>query len=1487
MGTRTRRGLLCMAVLGALGLLSLLLWGGGPGSVSRAASAVGEASPETDASVPARDVMMIGSSPQEAPGETWGVGLHEGASTVVRYAQGAGWRLGTQLLNVEGKPLSGFLLDHPEGGRYPFASPLAGQMTPDGSGVLAGTVGSGSTLRQVLLVRHPSGAFQETEELPQTGEASLAAGEKLLSPNRAPMIAALEEGSSQAGALVVPVDEESGIEQRVLHWNGETWSSEPIEIPAASAGEFHVLAIGASSPKNAWLLGSLSGYPAGSVALFHREEGGGGEPARWKPVASKSGGEPGEPLEAPLEKGEEGSFTVPNPYQSQVLTVTAQGVWIDGLRPDVSATTTLFFKPGAELTGTVSASWCQLPEGSPAGTTGCRFALPAQLSNARVRSYAWANAGEPYGERVITGFRGGVSLRLVGSRFLTVRALGGGTPPFDVGGTFGSAFSSAVEGWLGNYGLPVHLTTTPQSSRLKPWPVAFSHALLAVAPAPGQPVGATGSEALAVGDSGEVARYAPGQGWLPETLLGPGGRHENVRLRAVAWPTTNLAFAVGDFNPHFQSSMWRWRGETKLWEPDPATPQDFRGNLLGIAFDPNEPARGYAVGQSGVLLSYGKTWTQEQNLPAQVVGANFTSIAFAGSEAIVAYRKLIPSTEHYEGGLLINSGSGWHIDAAAAGVIAPFAPGDAPWAVAALSDGGAAFSTDDGQIFERQSAGGPWQATATPYPGANSPGSLAIFREGAALRVIAVGSVSTHELAITEDEAASPPGEPPPEVSAYPISSSQEQGVLRETATGWSDEEHELNNVQEPEGEYAVYDSVYQPDPVSAILVDPTGATGWALGGIVDSGNPQMDTSDVWRYPATGEEPPGVGHVAVSVEKQAARFLIGGGSQCEAPCADRANAKIGPDTWLTHALGLAGAKLPSGAPVIPEVRAFLYTDPRVTTGRTAGPATLTIPYASELERYADLLASSPVPAYAAPSPTDLDLAHSEVSFKEAFSGFPEPFGTASPAPGLQPACSALCQSGYYALETTGGEGGTVRVIVLDQTSDVSAQQLAWLRTELAEAETKPEPAIVVGNANLAAQSATDASAREVIGALVAGHASAYFFDSPEQNLEVKLGTSLMSYGSGTLGYVSFAAQKAADFLGPSGVLLVQVAQTRSPATGLFPVHVKLIPNIGELALEAEQGTLLRRSEVAEFEALARRPRSGNDSAKGSTTPLTDPYVPIPFNCRGTRCAENEGLFPEYTFRSSEPKVGAFVKPDLAVSATTVERSAAGKPILDAHSGLFCAFAKGETDVTVEAGGLSATVAVVVQGGSLRQPCVPPTPAEPAAAVTQSAAPAPPPASPAPAAASPAPTPVPIPVPPPPATPVTAVPVKPQLVAPFFVPQTIPSFVPGFVPPPIPTPARPTPPSGTSAVTSPVEAPERQEEEEAAPESVSNEALAYHPSEHEPMPEYLLGVIVLAAFAGASVRRRPGRRRRGVEVAPATISAMRTQRRHGSMRRRGR
>jgi hypothetical protein len=1504
-------------VLGALALAFALALSG-PGATSRAAEALpGEPTPQTDASVPARGVTLIGASPQESPGETWGIGeVNDGTGTstwgIVRYAEG-GWTLGTGLLDHAGQPLVGFHPDQPKELGLSTTSPLAGQMTPDGTGVLVGTApaegeaGKASAPQKVVLVRNPGGAFQETAAVPpppevpaKGGEAELLKpGETLFGAARAPLIAPLEEVGGKAGALVVPVNEQgSAVEDGVLHWDGAHWTRESIAIPAASKSDFRVLAIGASSPSNAWLLAQLStsskSYPPGAVALFRRQLTGAEGPS-WQPVAPAPGAEAGGPLSVPLDatggKPATATFTVrglgePPTVASQILTVTSEGVWIDGERSDVSASATMYFKPeGNADSGHVVASWCTPALAAPTTSPKCKYELPEPLPAGPSRSIAWANPATPegLGERVITGLPDGVSLRLDGTSFTRVLALGGSKPPNDVGGTFGAAFSEPREGWLGNQELPVHLTLDPVPSRLAPYPVPFRHALIAVAPQPGAPIGALSSEALAVGDQGQVARFQPGKGWLPESLLGAGGQRATPILRAIAWPTPERAYAVGN-----GGQMWLWRGETGLWEPDPATPLNFRANLLGIAFDPSNPARGYAVGQEGTLLRYGKTWTQEA-LPEGLAGATFTSVAFAGSEAIAAYHILPePSTNHYIGGLLVNEGSGWHVDQQAAEAMGA----NVPWEVAGLPDGGAAFTVGEasgsgqgGLVFERSSPAERWQQTATPLPGGPEPGSLALFREGGALRAVASGSVpNTYSL---ESVTAPPPGFPPNLIQPYPLSAGYGDGhVMRQTATGWSDEEHELNDVQEPPGEYAEYDTVYRPDPISAVLINPAGTEGWAVGGFVDSADSDgaLDTADVERYPADGVTPPGVSSEPIATNSKAVVLAIGGGAQCAAPCADLAKARIGPDIWLTSALDRAGQ--------ISGVQAFLYTGPRVTTGATAGPATLTIPYGHELERYGEILHSGPIQAFAAASPTDLDGTSSEQTFEQkVFSSFSPPFEPGMSAGSERAVCAAAagCQAAYGAFKLATG-AVRVRVIVLDDSTAVGGTQLEWLSTQLKDARSGGEVALAVGNADLNAQiAAGDASATAVAEALVEDGAAAYFYDASEENVALPLRAgrgSIPTYGSGTLGYVNHATENSGDFLGASGFMVVEV-------TGAGVPSVKLVPNIGELALEAEDGTLLRRSQSALFQALARRPRSGNRSQNEADNPDTNPYIPIPSNCvdAGAPCVEGQFPFPEYSFSSSnEGEIGEFVKPNLASpDPHAVLLGANEKPIGDHHSGLFCAYNAGTTIVTISSGGLSASLPVTVRAGSVRRPCGtnPLKALLPRKRSLPAPAPPPPPSpAPAPAAASPTPSALPI-VPPPP--PSIAAPVStpaPAAPTPFSAPSPPLFAAAAFVPPPPPAAGRPAPPSGTSQVqaTSSVfqteAAAEREKEEEEAVESASNQAAAYDAAEHEPASGYILGIVLLAAFAGATVRRRPRRGRRELRVAPATLSTIRAQRRMG-------
>ncbi len=1357
-GSRRHRSWLPARLAGlllAVGALALLLLGSGHAARAAAEAGGQEPLPYTDVAVPAENVVMLGATPAEpgAPGgTTWGLGeLSEGGTVVpklVRYTppseaggfqEDGGWEPGPAL------PV-GFQPDHPN----EKPSPLEGQLTPEGYGVLAGTITHENEQQQAVLVRKPGGAFEATAQVPVEGhvkageEPLLHEGQTLFGEKRAPrapMIAPLGEGDGAAGALVVPVYPEAGVDEAVLHWDGHSWTREPIEIPAASAKEFKVLAVAASDPQHAWLIARLSSaYGGGAVALFHRVEEGG--KWIWQPVEAEAG--PGQvklPLSVPVAGGVPaagepfGVFGADGSQisvESQILTVTDDGVWVDGVRTDVERQqpyTTMYVRLEGGR-GVIAHSWCKAAPETPA----CQETLPQEPPPQYGRSIAWAGAS-PYGERVIAGLFEGVTLRLQGSSFEPVLSIGGGETPESVPGQlYGAAFSSPSEGWLG-YLVPVQLTTSSEPDRLGYWPVATRHPLLAIAPEPGATVAALSSEALAVGASGGVARYKPVQGWVPESLFGPGERIETPNLRAVAWPTSNRAYAVGE-----AGEMWLWRGETGLWERDPATPINFRDNLYGIAFDPANPARGFAVGaqavgRGGVLLSYGKTWKEETKLPAEVQNAQFTGIAFAGSEALVAFNlQRNPKEKGFNGGLLVNDGSGWSVDQEEQQVTGAARV----QAVAGLPDGGAAVLAGEGtaRLYERESGGAPWREVGAPLP-SGLAGSLALYRQNGALRaLVSAGGAGGVTQAIVGEP---PPGVPPYEQHSAGVGGGPEAGaLLRQTATGWSDEQHSVDPVRQSR-EYDLYDEPSHPDPAFAALVAPSGSEAWIVGGITSEEEPEQ-TADVARYPAEGQ-PPNAGAARVPVEPEevgpggsggVTTLAFGGAASCADPCADRVRTGVGPDVWLSKALSLAQG---AGA------SAFFYDGPMIHYSSYNGPHAPQPPFAEEYERYAGVFGGGlPWPVYAAGGVGELE---GEAALVPAFEGLASPLGS-TPATGWMPAGTQPsiperegcgCADGYYAVQNP-----HVEVVVLDDSAGagVGAAQRVWLEQQLQQAGTSHKPVIVVAEADLGQQlePGKHEEAAEALFAALAGRdpdgqdpggyaASAYFYDAPENNVARTIsfnGASLRTFGSGTLGYELEANENTTEFHGAKGIEFGEVqwghSSTAERAQDRAPVAVRLIPVIGELAMEAEGGTLLPRSRPALFRGLARRPRAGCRGQANENQCEESQYIPIPSICVGTRCSE--AVLPEYEFRSSRPDIGGFVKINTAsgssstASSNSVLMNAKGEPVKDgreedgeqvgATSGLFCAYNKGETKVTISAGGLSYTLAVQVQAGSVREPC---------------------------------------------------------------------------------------------------------------------------------------------------------------------------------------
>jgi hypothetical protein len=1009
--------------------------------------------------------------------------------------------------------------------------------------------------------------------------------------------------------------------------------------------------------------------------------------------------------------------------------------------------------------------------------------------------------------------------------------------------------------------------------------------LTAAVSAPGQAAGAIGSAALAVGADGGVARYTPGSGWQREFLLTSSGAVNKATLRGVAWPEAGHAYAVGDLG-----AMWQWNASDGLWIPDPGVPIGFQGNLMGIAFDPANPSRGYAVGKGGVLLEYGKSWEQVA-LPAGFSGADLTSIAFAGSQAIVAAG----------GDLLTNEGSGWHVDASAQALLDSIRGGEPRLlAVAGLPDGGAVAAGRD-IVLERDGPTSPWRFSRQPLPGSTAIAAAAV--RGAA-GVSAVVSVVPQLVYPQSDDLPPPdPNVPPPVLPPFGLPG--DGYVLRETADGWEDQQRSAFFGSGS-------DRPVKSDPTLALLLDAAG-NGWALGGWSGYGDAagrgtsasgaagsavraRVRTAAISRF--------GVGATAAPVAAASApvampggpvRFALAGNAACQEACADLAPQSIGPDRTLAAALRLVATMLGGAGP-----RALLYTGNRVATGLGSADGA----------RYASLLGAEPgLPVFPALGSGDVSNGVGAGVFRSAFAAFPAPFGSgAAPAgisaAGIPGAGSSGEARTHYAFDSSGPEG-TVRVIVIDNSQGSLAAsdpyqnppeaQLPWLQAVLADARAKGIPSVVMGNRSLNANftprlnAASDAG--EVAQVLVAGGASAYLFDRPEENRAMRIpaggATTIPSFGTGTLGYRSeisgVVGGSSADALfGDSGVMLVELdASQRDPVSNRAPVAIRLIPVIQDLSLEATDGTLLRRSIPALFSGLGRRPLGGDRwgaASAGSGIPSPsggDPYTEFPpEQCLVAGCADR--VEPEYSFASSDPDIADFVQQDPA--STNLRKpflDKKGKVVTDNASGLLCPFNAGKTTVTVSAGGLSYSELVTVQGGSVRQPCGtrPLRPDRFVRGEDPGAVPPPPPPSPPPSSppveltppAPLAPTPPPTPTPPPPANVIPPAPLAPAAFVPLAVPLV--ATVPLAVLPPPPPVVRPLPP-GTSAPARTYQVEEKREEEAAIEESHAfSRYEAHDEGGGSVVPPYLPALILIAALVGAGARGRPRPKRR---VVPAPV-----------------
>ena len=245
---------------------------------------------------------------------------------------------------------------------------------------------------------------------------------------------------------------------------------------------------------------------------------------------------------------------------------------------------TVYYDDGSgELTG----SWCDL-----ASAPGlCAFPLDSELPGGQGRSFAWPP------RRVLRLRDAGDHRRRPGRDPQPRRQC---LPPRSPSSAArrvpnnGAALSSPEEGWLGATP-PLQLTRNPEAAHLQPWPVPLRRPLTAIAPRPGAAVGAPRLR------SAGGRRRRPGRPLRPRRRLGTGIPPPQLRQAGDADPARRRLAGTG---PGLRGR--RRRRDVALAEgdralaPDPGAPPNLaRANFTGIAFDPAQPSRGYAVGKQG------------------------------------------------------------------------------------------------------------------------------------------------------------------------------------------------------------------------------------------------------------------------------------------------------------------------------------------------------------------------------------------------------------------------------------------------------------------------------------------------------------------------------------------------------------------------------------------------------------------------------------------------------------------------------------------------------------------------------------------------------------------------------------------------------------------------------------------------------------------------------------------------------------------------
>lgn len=377
------------------------------------------------------------------------------------------------------------------------------------------------------------------------------------------------------------------------------------------------------------------------------------------------------------------------------------------------------------------------------------------------------------------------------------------------------SFASAQEGWVANSGRAVggggigvsdsmlmgHYTASSGGSKKAAiWPSYTRAPMLSV------DVSSDG-RALAVGEFGASMMYVPGTGW---DLAGQGtSRH----LRAVEWASGSVAYAVGD-----EGAIARFDG--RGWKSVDDGAAAGRRHLYGIAF--SSPTSGYAVGDRGVILRFESgRWSPDPQSGA--FNARLHDVA-AAEDGFVAVGE--------QSTVLVNpSGApgGWSLDPG----VSPLFKGLNPakfYTVEGLSDGTVVVAGHGGLIG--RDPAGSFRRIA-PFDSSGAFIDIDLRRTGSALQILA--SVSPDKERFLTRRST----------------------LMYFDGTDWEDLfESSYRST------FIDTDLAGHPDPAFGVAFDPSGSSGWGVGGTLSKAIGDYDfyledtTSSIFRIDLSGNAAP-------------------------------------------------------------------------------------------------------------------------------------------------------------------------------------------------------------------------------------------------------------------------------------------------------------------------------------------------------------------------------------------------------------------------------------------------------------------------------------------------------------------------------------------------------------------------------------------------------------------------------------------------------